>query len=322
MNLSGFDLNLLRVLDAMLRERSTVRAGERIGLSQPATSAALGRLRAALGDPLFIRQGQGLVPTDFARSLETPLRRALDDLEAALFAHDSFDPALAHFDYRISGTDFFAEMLMPKLADELARRAPGVRVQLVDLVPDDYVNTIDRFEVDLALLPGTELPHWIDGEPVFHSSFIMIARAGHPRLRAEGIAPGARVPLDLFCELLHVLFSPAGHFGAMGDAALARLGRTRRVVMTVPVFSGVVRAVSGSDLVALFPQQMARALAEQFDLELYQAPIDIPVPLIWMIWHRRATGNPAQRWMRDLVRDILGPLNAGEAPLPDPADCP
>lgn len=313
-------MNLLRVLDALLRERSTVRAGDRIGLSQPAVSAALGRLRHALGDPVFIRQGQRMVPTDYARALEAPLRRALDDLEAALFAGDAFEPGSAALDFRISGTDFFAEMLMPRIAETLARRAPGVRIQLVDLVPDNWVETLDRYEVDLALLPRTPFPSWIAHEPVFHSPFVVIARAGHPRLAR--LNPGSVIPLDLYCELGHVLFSPEGNFRAMGDAALARMGRERKVIMTVPVFSGVVRAVSGSDLLALFPRQLAESLAARFGLEIYRAPMPVAVPQICMIWHMRSTANPAHRWVRALVREILVPLNAGEAPLTDGKESP
>lgn len=316
MNLAAFDLNLLRVLDALLREQSTVRAGERLGLSQPAVSAALGRLRHVLGDELFVRQGNRFVPTDHARSLELPLRDTLDRIEALLNGSNAFDPATADFRFRISGTDFFAEMLMPKLAQTIARRAPGVRLQLVDLVPDDYVETIDRYEVDLAMIPQTTLPHWIDSQPVFHSSFVMIARKGHPRLQRAGVTPGQAVPIDLFCDLGHVLFSPEGNLHALGDLALQKVGRSRRVVMSTPVFGGVVRAVSGSDLVALLPRQMASALADLHGLNLYEPPVAVPVPLIMMIWHRRASGNPAHRWMRERVREILMPLNDGERPLP------
>ncbi len=125
MNMAKFDLNLLRVLDALLHEGSTVRAGARIGLSQPAVSAALGRLRHALGDELFLRHGQGLEPTDYARSLEIPLRKALDGLEALLSGPDNFDPATATLTFKLSGSDFFAEMLMPVLADQVSRDRAG-----------------------------------------------------------------------------------------------------------------------------------------------------------------------------------------------------
>jgi DNA-binding transcriptional LysR family regulator len=123
------------VLGALLREGSTIKAGQRIGLSQPAVSAALGRLRQSLGDELFVRQNGRLAPTDFARGLSLPLRQELDRLEAVLTSPSGFDPAATTGVFRITGSDFFAELLMPRLARLLRARAPGLRVQLVDLVP-------------------------------------------------------------------------------------------------------------------------------------------------------------------------------------------
>lgn len=312
MNLSAFDLNLLRVLDALLREQSTVKAGERIGLSQPAVSSALARLRHALNDPLFIREGQRIVPTQYAKSLELPRRRILDDLEALLAGPDSFNPAEAEQSFKISGSDFFAEMLMPPLAKVLARLAPKIQVQLVDLVPDNYVGTLEKHGIDLALVPKTDFPGWIDYTPAFQSAFVMIARSGHPRLERMRVKPGDVVPIDLFCDVGHVVFSPEGNLKAMGDTALARIGRERRVVMTMPVFSGVCTAVAGSDLVALLPEQLARKVASRLGLAIYIPPMRINPALICMIWHKRNANHPTHRWLREMVLKLLSQLNADE----------
>jgi DNA-binding transcriptional LysR family regulator len=316
MNLSGFDLNLLKVLDALLREASTTRAAERVGLTQPAVSAALRRLRLSLGDELFLRRGQGLVPTDFARSLERPLREALDGLGALLGGPPDFDPARSTDTFKIAGIDFFAEMLMPGLARELSARAPGMRVQLVDLVPGAYVEMLEKHQVDIGLLPGMDFPDWIDSRPLFHSPFVTVARAGHPRLARAGLAPGDTIPIDLFCDLGHVLCSPDGRLRAVGDSALAAMGRERRVAMSLPFFSGVTRVVAETDLVALVPRQLARLVAPRLGLSIYRQPMPVPTPVIAMIWHRRARATPAHAWLRGLVADLLAPLNDGEPPLP------
>jgi len=315
MNLAWLDLNLLKVLDALLREGSTVRAGERVGLSQPAVSAALGRLRHALDDPLFVRRGAGLEPTDYARALAAPLRDALEGLPALLDAPKHFDPATSTARFRISGSDFFAEMLMPRLADLLSREAPGLKVQLVDLVPDSYVDTLDRYEVDLALIPRADFPDWVVHEPVFLSGFSVIAAAAHPRFAALGVGPGDTVPMDLFCELGHVLFSPEGRLSAMGDAALERVGRGRRVVMTLPVFWGVARAVGTSDRIALLPTQLAHELAPRLGLSVYRPPMPIEPAAICMVWHRRSETSPGHRWLRNLIAGLLAPLDEAP-PLP------
>jgi DNA-binding transcriptional LysR family regulator len=314
MNIATFDLNLLRVLDALLREGSTVRAGARIGLSQPAVSAALGRLRHALGDELFIRRGQGLEPTDYARALAIPLREILDELESLLSGPKDFDPATSDAAFKLSGSDFFAEMLMPRLAEQVSKRAPGMRVQLVDLVPDNYIDTLDRYEVDIALIPATDFPDWVDHQPVFRSTFSVIARTGHPRLKRAGLRPGDIIPIDLFCDLGHILFSPEGKLKAMGDAALARVGRERRVVMTMPVFSGIYRAVAESDLIALIPTQLAHQIGPKLGLGVYEPPMPVDPALITMIWHKRSTATPEHRWLRDLISEILTPLNTVDRP--------
>ena len=308
-NLKTFDLNLLRVLDALLQERSTVKAGERLGLSQPAVSAALGRLRVALGDDLLFRRGRALEPTQYALSLKGDLEQTLERIETLIRGPNEFDPATSDAGFRMSGSDFFAELLMPRLADRLQTLAPRMRVHLVDLVPDSYVETLDRYEVDLAIVPATPFPDWVESKPVFRSSFSVIARKDHPRLRREGLSSGDVVPIDLFCDLGHVLFSPEGNSRAMGDAALARVGRERRVVMTMPIFSGVYRAVAESDLIALLPTALAHHVAGTAGLSIYRAPMAVPTAQLCMIWHRRFSASASHAWLRDQIADLLVPLD-------------
>ena len=313
MNFRSFDLNLLRVLDALLATGSTTRAGERIGLSQPAVSSALNRLRHALGDPLFVRHGRSLVATDFALSLREPLRAILEQTETLLSGAGRFDPQQSTARFRLAGSDFFAELLMPALADHLSVAAPGIRVQLVDLVADIQVERLGDGGADMAMLPQMELPAWIESAPLMRSRFVVIARLGHPALQQAGIASGGALPLDLFCGLQHVLFSPEGKLSGMGDRALERVGRKRHVAMSLPVFSGVCNAVSQSDLIAPVPQQMAERVQQRLALQILQPPIDIPIAQLVLAWHRRDTHNPAHAWLRDRIADLLAPLDP--APL-------
>ena len=309
-NLSTFDLNLLRVLDALLIEHSTVRAGERLGLSQPAVSAALKRLRLSLGDELFFRSGQKLEATEFALSLQEPLQDVLSRIEALIRAQDAFDPATAENRFRISGSDFFAEMLMPALAEYLTAHAPSLRVHLVDLVPDDRVDAMASQDVDFALLPETPLPEWAEGKPVFSSSFSVIARKAHPRTTERALAHGDVMPLDLFCELQHVLFSTEGNPKGIGDEALARIGRERNVVMTLPVFSGVYRAVASSDLIALLPSAFAHRVSKSANLNVFEPPIRIDPVRLFLIWHRRFSNSPPHQWLGSRIAELLHPFSA------------
>ncbi|MFW8635699.1 LysR family transcriptional regulator [Cribrihabitans pelagius] len=303
MNFATFDLNLLRVLDAIFREGSTVKAAARLGLSQSAVSGALSRLRHALDDPLFVRQGNRLIATDYAAGLKEPVRQELERIEAILSPPACFEPQTATGTFRIAASDFFAELLMPPLGDLLQRKAPGIRAQLVDLVPHDYIASLERRNADMALIPDTPLPDWVSREPLFHSPFQVIARRGNPGI--AGLEPGQTMPLDLFCALHHVLFSPEGNIAAMGDAALAQAGRQRRVAMTVPVFSGVCRAVRESDLIALVPSQLAADVADTFDLRVFEPPMPIDPPLIVGIWHKRSDTTPLAAWMREQVFSLM-----------------
>jgi len=307
MNFATFDLNLLRVLDALFQEGSTVKAGKRLSMSQSAVSGALSRLRHGLGDPLFVRQGNRLVATDYAVALEEPVREELDRLERILMPPTAFDPGTATGTFRIAASDFFAELLMPPLGDLLHRKAPGLKAQLVDLVPHDYAVSLERRNADIALIPDRELPDWINRAPLFHSPFHVIARRENPV--TKGVREGSTMPMAVFCDLHHVLFSPEGNLSAMGDAALARVGRRRQVAMTVPVFSGVCRVVSESDLIALVPAQLAARVAESFNLSVFAPPMPIDPALIIGIWHKRSDMAPLPVWMRDQVFRLMKDLD-------------
>ena len=307
MNFATLDLNLLRVLDALIREGSTVKAAKRLAMSQSAVSGALSRLRHALGDQLFIRQGNRLVATDYVARIEVGLREELQRLEALLAPPVIFDPQTAEGTFRIAASDFFAEILMPPLGDILQKSAPNFRAQLVDLVPNDYVASLERRNADIALIPDMALPEWVNRESLFHSPFQVIARAGNPGV--AGLKDGMQMPMDLFCALHHVLFSPEGNLAAMGDAALQRVGKSRQVAMTVPVFSGVCRAVSESDLIALVPAQLASKVAETFGLRVFEPPMKIDPALIIGIWHKRSDGAPMAAWMRSQVFGLMTALN-------------
>lgn len=322
MNLLSFDLNLLKVLSALLAEGSTIAAARRVGLSQPAVSQALARLRVSLGDPLFVRQGQRLVPTAFALGLADPLAALLTDLEGLLGSGETFDPAQAEVGFVMSGSDYMAEMLMPDLARRLMGEAPGVTAQLVELDPDDYLALLRTGRSDLALVPAMALHDWAEHEHLFDSRFAVIARDGHPA--TEGLTPGDEFPLDLFCALPHIAFSVEGKLATQSDAVLARMGHKRRVAMTAPDFSGLYRTVAATDMISVLPAELALTVAGETGIRAFRPPIPVgPVP-IHMAWHRRSSQSAAHRWFRGLVGGILrrlpqrfGLKSAGQAVIPN-----
>ena len=308
MNFAAFDLNLLRVFDALMREKSATRAGDRVGLSQPAVSAALGRLRHALGDELFIRQGNEMVPTPRATALAGPLHDALVTLEQALYGSARFDPAAAVRDFRLMGADFLATHLIPDLARHLATAAPGISLRFLDSARGDVDSLLVNDAIDMALERPLDLPDWIARTLLFRSPFVIIAAKSNKALKKAGIKEGAAIPLDLFCDLPHALRSIDGTTTGFIADALAKVGKKRRVVLTLAQFHALGLAIAGSDLIAAVPVQFARAVAQDLCLAIYEPPMAVPVPDISLYWHRRHDQDPAHRWLREQIVAAAAPL--------------
>ncbi|WP_164517230.1 LysR family transcriptional regulator [Tabrizicola piscis] len=314
MNLASFDLNLLRVLDAILRERSTVRAGQRIGLSQPAVSAALGRLRAALGDPLMVRDGQSLQPTEFALGLAQPLRALLEEAER-LLSRPAFDPATATATFRFAGPDFFTEMLLPDLMGRLERTAPGITLRYSDALSTALWDDLREGRLDLMLMPQAICPDWLENEVVLRTDYRIVARRGHPILTRLRLPEGAAIPMDVYAKLRHVAFRVTEGVPEMEDRVLADLGCDRTLVLTVPSFTAVWRAVSASDLVGIVPRRQAERAAMVAGLRVHALPFSLPKVTLCQAWHRRNAAAPGLAWLRREIAEVLTPLDDGDDSL-------
>jgi DNA-binding transcriptional LysR family regulator len=315
MNLASFDLNLLKVLDALLREGSTVAAGRRVGLSQPAVSAALGRLRHALGDPLFVRHGPRLEPTDHARGLAGPLREILDRAEEVLAGPARFESARARDVFHLSASDFFTEMLVPPLMARLGAVAPRVGLRVTDRFGPGRLHETRDARSDLLILPEESgPPGWLDWTPAFRSGFEMVARAGHPALEAAGVGPGEAPSLDLFCALPQVRYAPRDETEGLEDLILAGLGRRREVRLAVPDFGSIQRVVAATDLVGILPRRLAAKAAAGEALWAHPLPFRVPHLMLGLYWPKRLASSPPQAWLRSEVLELLRPLDDGEGP--------
>jgi len=318
MNLNALDLNLIRVLDALLRERSVTRAGERIGLSQPAVSAALNRLRHALNDQLFVRQGNDMLPTPRAESLAEPVRTALDEIARVFEASSHFEPARLERVFTLLGADFFSMFLMPELASQIAEAAPGVAFRFLDSARGDIARLLLDDAIDMALERPLDVPEWVESTLLFRAPFVVIAARGHARLESAAVPQGGAIPLDLFCALPHAIRSADGGMTGFTDRALAAIDRKRFIQLALPHFQAVALAVAHGRLVAAVPAQFADAVAESLQLAVYQPPIDIEVPEIKMYWHARHNEEKPHRWLRDQILSLVKQLgfNAETPTLP------
>jgi DNA-binding transcriptional LysR family regulator len=309
-NLSSFDLNLLKVLDALLREQSTVRAGQRIGLSQPAVSAALGRLRAAFGDPLLIRDGQGLQLTEFALTLRAPVRALLEDATAVL-ARPVFDPQTATDTFRLAAPDFFTQVLLPDLMARLERDAPGITLRYSDAIGRTAIDDLRDGRIDLLFVPAHVLSPGLESEFLFEPDYRVIARRGHPEVQRHGVRAGDPMPIALFCVLRHAVFRVTDDEPEAHERFMESNGFVRKTAMRAPSFTPVWQAVAATDMIGIIPRQLAERVAPSAGLDMFQLPFDLPKEEMHQAWHRRNSGSRGLIWLRSVVASLLTAVDRG-----------
>ncbi len=290
------DLDLVAVLHELLRTGSTTAAAQRLGRTQSAVSHALGRLRAAFGDELFVRTGRRLVPTARAEALAGPVERLLLDAAALIRPPEaSFDPARLDRVFVIGGTDYADATVLPPLMRRLRAEAPGVEVR-TRFLGDDIDRAIQGREVDLAFGAGFRDLAGIVEQRLYEEHLSVVVRARHPALRAK-------LTLDRYCALDHVLVTPRGLPGSFVDTALGELGRSRRVVLRVPSFSTAALVVAETDLIVTLPDGFARAMARLHRLKVSPLPLPLPPFKFTMAFARQQSADPAHVWLRKLARE-------------------
>ncbi|HET6167862.1 MAG TPA: LysR family transcriptional regulator [Marmoricola sp.] len=303
MHLSGLDLNLLVAFDALLSERSVTRAAQRVGLSQPGMSNALGRLRRLLNDPLLVRQGATLVPTARAEALVAPVHEALELIRGALDAPLRFDPATDRRSFRLSCSDYSVLMLIGPLVRALAAEAPAVVVEVVPRLAD-APRALANGDVDLVIEPP-EIMGDADLESLrlWDDYWACCVWEGNTHV-------GKRMTLERYTALGHLIYSMggAGQPVALPDLHLGRLGIPRRIEVSVESFLLAPFLLQGTDLVTLIPKRAEAFLRRIGDIRVLESPIDLPglVETLW--WHSRSTTDPAHAWLRTRIGAVASTL--------------
>ncbi len=293
------DLNLLELFDTVWRTRNLTAAGELLGLSQPAVSHGLAKLRRAYGDALFVRMQRGVEPTPFAAQIAPSVAEALRTVRATL-AKPSFDAASTRRHFRIAMSDIGERFFVPRLWPRLAHDAPGVSCECLTPGLDELQHGLASGEIDLAVgfIPGlgTQVLH----QTLFREQFVYVARQSHPLLaRSRGVKALLRTP--------HVLASPPGtqHLAAV-ERVLMRRDVRAPVALRVRSFLCIGPIVAETDLVSPVPSNLARIIAEHLPLRLIEPPISLPAFDVRMYWHRRFDDDPALVWLRRLMVEMFG----------------
>jgi len=303
MDFHGVDLNLLAAFDALMEERNVTRAAVRVGVSQPAMSAALSRLRTLFEDPLFLRSAEGLLPTPRARDLAGPVSQALRRLEEVLVKKPEFDPGKVTMDFTLGLSDYPAFVLLPTLLNALEKKAPGVSLRVRSFSSrDSAVDLLDAGMIDAAIgVPPTQAETRILTRPILHDEFVTIVRRDHPSAR-RGMS------MKTFLSLQHVLVSPEGDRHGLVDEALAQLGKRRNLVLTLPQMFAVPAVIAQTQMTATVMKRVALHSPARRMLVLFPPPVTLPEIPFDLIWHRRSDTHPAQVWLRGLIESVAQSL--------------
>jgi DNA-binding transcriptional LysR family regulator len=292
MNVQDIDLNLLRVFDAVLHEKGVTPAAARLGLTQPAVSNALARLRKLFGDALFVRTPRGVDATPFARELAEPVRQALALLESALAHGPGFDPASSTRAFRFYMSDLGQIEFLPPLVERVQREAPGVRLEAVALEIDDIADALAAGALDVAMgfLPGLTVRR----QALFKDPYLCLMRSDHPV---------TTLTRKRFLEASHALVTYRGGHRVI-EEALDRAGLARRIALRVPHFTVLPMVLERTDLILTLPARVARVFERRGKLKALPPPVTIPPAEVALHWHERFESDPGNNWLRGVMVEL------------------
>jgi len=296
------DLGLLLTLDALLQEANVTLAGRRLGLSAPATSHALARIRERLKDPILVRAGRRMVLTPRAEQLRPRVRSLVEEASGVLDAAAQFSPRELQRTFTIFATDHVLLVLGPAVDRILREEAPDVTLRFLPSVVDDWVPLRDG-AADLSVCILGHFPQEFRTRKLFTDRFVCAVREGHPRV-------GKRLTIDEYLALEHVVVAPLGKPSQV-DRVLSGRGQERRIRQVVPYFLAGLHVAATTDCVLTVSERAARALAETMRLRLLEPPLPLEPYALHLLWHPRLENEPANRWLRELF------LRAAVEAVPD-----
>jgi DNA-binding transcriptional LysR family regulator len=297
MELRDIDLNLLLVFDRMLAEKRVSAVAESLGLSQPAISNALARLRRAFGDELFLRTARGMEPTPFALQLAEPVAYAMGTLHGALNQQTVFDPATSTRSFTLAMTDIGEIYFAPVLMEVLSRAAPGVTISTVRNTAVNLRDAMEAGQVDIAIGLLPQLKASIFQRRLFKQRYVCLFSATHP------LAAKPKLTLKDFSAAEHLLVKAAGTGHGQVDELMAAQGIARRIRLTVPHFVAIGHILRSTPMIATVPERLAQSIAEPFGLVWRTHPVALPQIAINAFWHARFHRDPGNQWLRGVLFD-------------------
>ncbi len=301
MELSEIDLNLLVLFHHLMVERRVSKVAENIGLTQPAVSNALAKLRRILGDELFLRTSGGMVPTPYAEQLAEPVSYALGMIHSGLNQRLQFEPATLKRTFTIGMTDIGEIVFLPALIERLGREAPSVTLNTVRNNATNLRSDMEAGKVDLAIGLLPQLNAGFFQRRLFRQRYVCLFRKGHALDQMK-----LTLTLADYKAAEHLVIVSAGTGHGQVDELIQKAGIERIVRLSVPHFVSVGHILQGTALVATVPERLALKLKEPFGLTLRTHPVKLPEAPINVFWHAKVHREPANQWLRGVVFELFG----------------
>jgi len=299
MDFAGLDLNLLVVLDALFAEKSVSRAGERLHLSQSATSGALGRLRRVFHDPLLVQVGRQMTLTPLAKGLEEPVRDFLLQAEAIRNNNPAFHPAASKRRFRLVMSDYVETVVMTEVLPKIDKLAPGVSLELIT-IPEGGFESLTRGDVDLAIIPSKYLSEGHPSERLFEDDFTCLVWSGNQRV-------GSSISLKTYLSLGHLVVRFGRHqqIPTLDEWFVEQFSHERRIEVVTTAFNLVPPLLIGTSRIATLHRRLATFYQRYLPLKLVAPPVEIPTLEESMQWHRSRDRDPGIVWLRSVLKDAV-----------------
>lgn len=299
MNLSKVDLNLFVVFDAIYTEGNLTKAGQIVGITQPAVSNALARLRETFDDQLFVRTSQGMAPTLVARNIIEPVRHALQLLRNSVQSHTSFNPESAQKTFRLSVGDLGEAILLPLLFEHIGKSAPSISVESFPVTRSELCNELASGRLDFAIDAPAHYGAQVHSKTLIEDSYVLMVNPSHPILQQE-------MTLDAYLSLPHILISSRKQGPDNIDQALNRLGKRRQIALRAQHYMMTPPILQRSNMAITVPSYFAKSHPELVSIDL---PFEAPKLELHLYWHETSGQDPANRWMRELISELLSSGN-------------
>ncbi len=301
MNLNKVDLNLFIVFDAIYTEANLTRAGQIVGITQPAVSNALARLRETFNDPLFVRTAQGMVPTPMAQNIIGPVRNALQLLRVSVQESRTFNPLQANKTFRIRMTDLTEAVVLPPLFQRLRRLAPNVKIESMLAKRRETTKELAAGRLDFAMDAPLNTDPQVRHVKLLEDRYVCAMRRGHPLAKDK-------LSVEEYLSLSHIHISSRRSGLGMIDLALGKMGQQRKIALRSQHYMMATQVIQHTDMAVTVPERFAR----RHDLHQVPLPVDIPPLETHIYWHESTDQDPANRWMREQMIEIAQQVTAAQ----------